>query len=93
MHLHGIIQTANLQEIPPESGNLEILLKVQGVGPGQPRTLVIPYPLLLADENLDPDAMQGRAFDAEVDQDQSRRWLVFRIALASRILRPSRADE
>ena len=89
MQLHGIIQTATLEEVPPESGNLEIVLKVQGVGPGQPRTLVIPYTLLLADETLDPDAIRGRAFDADVDQDQARRWLVSRISFASRVLRPT----
>jgi hypothetical protein len=89
MHLHGIIQTATLEESPPDSGNLEIVLKVQGVGPGQPRKLTIPYALLLEDETLDPENIQGRAFDAEVDQDQGGRWLVSRITFASRILRPS----
>ena len=88
MVLHGIIQTATLAETPPESGNLEIILKVQGVGPRQPRTLVIPYNLLLADESLDPELMQGRGFEAEVEEDESRRWLVARIAFASRVLRP-----
>jgi hypothetical protein len=88
MVLHGIIQTATLAETPPESGNLEIVLKVQGVGPGQPRSLVIPYSLLLADESLDPELMQGRAFEAEVEEDESRHWRVARIAFASRVLRP-----
>jgi hypothetical protein len=88
MVLHGIIQTATLVETPPESGNIEIILKVQGVGPGQPRTLVIPYRLLLADESLEPELMQGRAFEAEVEEDAPRHWLVARIAFASRILRP-----
>ena len=88
MHLHGIVQTATLEETPPGSGNLEIVLKVQGVGPGHPRSLVIPYALLLEDESLDPDAIQGRAFDAEVEQDPSRRWIISRIDFASRVLRP-----
>jgi hypothetical protein len=88
MHLHGIIQTATLEESPPESGNLEIVLKVQGVGPGQPRRITIPYALLLEDETLEPEEIQGRAFDADVDQDQGGRWLVSRIRFASRILRP-----
>jgi hypothetical protein len=88
MLLHGIIQRATLEETPTESGNLEIILKVQGVGPAQPRTLVIPYALLLADESLDADAMGGRAFEAEVELDDSARWCVTRIAFASRILRP-----
>ncbi len=88
MYLHGIIQTATLREVPPESGNLEIVLRVQGVGPGQPRTLVIPYAILLEDESLDPDAIQGRAFEADVEQAPDRRWLVSRISFAARILRP-----
>src|SRR3982751_1313590 len=88
MHLHGIVQTATLEENPPESGNLEILLKVQGVGPGQPRTIVIPYTVLLRDDSLDPDVIRGRAFEAEVDQGPDRRWLVSRIGFASRLLRP-----
>jgi hypothetical protein len=88
MHLHGIIQTATLEETPSESGNLEIILKVQGVGPAQPRTLVIPFALLLDDASLDPEAIQGRAFDAEVEQDSARRWIISRIAFASRVLRP-----
>ena len=36
MHLHGIIRTATLEEIPPDSGNIEMVLKIQGVGAGQP---------------------------------------------------------
>jgi hypothetical protein len=88
MFLHGIIQRATLEETPPESGNLEIALKVQGVAPGQPRTLVIPYSLLLADESLDADLIQGHAFEAEVEEDLLQRWVVSRIAFASRVLRP-----
>ena len=88
MHLRGIIQSATLQEVPPESGNLEIVLKVQGVGPAQPRKITIPYALLLEDETIDPEAIQGHGFDAEVDQGQDGRWLVSRIQFASRVLRP-----
>lgn len=89
MHIHGIVQTATLIESPPESGNLEIVLKIQGVGPGQPRTIVIPYPLLLRDETLDPEAIGGRAFDADIEHDQDRRWMVSRIDFAGRVLRSS----
>jgi hypothetical protein len=87
MHLHGIVQSANLEEVPPESGNLEIILRVQGVGPGQPRKVIIPYALLLQDETLDPESIQGHAFEAEVDQDQGGRWVVSEIRFASRVLR------
>jgi hypothetical protein len=87
MHLHGIVQTANLEEIPPASGNLEIHLRVQGVGPGQPRKVIIPYAILLRDETLDPESIQGHAFDAEVEQDPAARWIISEIRFASRVLR------
>jgi hypothetical protein len=87
MYLHGIIQSATLTEVPPDSGNIEIVLRVQGVGPAQPRRLVIPYRLLLQDDSLDPDTIQGRAFDADVEREQGDRWVVSRIDFASRVLR------
>jgi hypothetical protein len=88
MLLHGIVQAATLAETPPESGNLEIIVKAQGVGPGQPRYLVIPHGLLLADHSLDPDLIWGRAFECEAEQDDLGRWVVVQIAFASRVLRP-----
>jgi hypothetical protein len=88
MHLHGIIRTAILDETPPDSGNLEIVLKVQGVGAGQPRTMVIPHVILIQDDSLDPDVLVGRAFEADVDQDEGGRWVVTRITFASKVLRP-----
>lgn len=87
MHLHGMIQSARLEENPPGSDAIEMILKVQGVGPSQPRTLVIPFELLVQDESLDPDAIARRAFDAEVEQDADGRWVVNSIAFASRVLR------
>jgi hypothetical protein len=87
MLLRGIIQTAVLEENPPQSERIEMVLKVQGVGPTQPRTLVIPFELLVADETLEPESLAGRGFEAEVDQADDRRWIVARIALASRVLR------
>jgi hypothetical protein len=60
---------------------------VQGVGPGQPRRLVVPYALLLQDESLEPESVAGRAFDGEVEQDESLRWVVCSLVLASRVLR------
>jgi hypothetical protein len=87
MHLRGIVQTAVLEETDPGSGTIEMILRVQGVGPGQPRKLVIPYALLLEDESLDPDLISGRRFEAEVEPDEPR-WVVTQIAFASRVLRP-----
>lgn len=86
MHLRGIVQTAALEETPPGSGTIEMILRVQGVGPGQPRKLIIPYALLLQDESLDPDLISGRGFEADVDPVEHR-WIVTRIAFASRVLR------
>jgi hypothetical protein len=87
MHLRGLIQSAVLEESPPESGNIEMVVRVQGVGPSQPRRLIVPYGLLLQDETLEPDAVVGRAFDAEIEQDDQERWVVSTIAFASRVLR------
>jgi hypothetical protein len=88
MHIRGIIQSAALEEHPPDSGTIEMVLRVQGVGPSQPRTLVIPYARLLQDESLDPDAIARRGFEAEIEPDEGGRWIIETIAFASRILRP-----
>ena len=62
-------------------------LKVQGVGAGQPRTLVIPYDLLLGDDTLDPDQIAGKGFEADAEEERGR-WVVSSIALATgRVLR------
>jgi hypothetical protein len=85
MRIRGIVRTATLEENPPGSERIELVLRVQGVGPGQPRTLVIPYELLLADPKLDADAVQGKRFEAEVEADEAEpgRWLVVEIAFAT----------
>jgi len=87
MHLRGIVQSAALEELPPDSGNIEMVVRVQGVGPGQPRRVIVPYTLLLQDESLEPEAITGRAFEADVEQDEQGRWVVGTIAFASRVLR------
>jgi hypothetical protein len=83
MRIRGIVRTATLEENPPGSDRIEMILRVQGVGPGQPRTLVVPYEVLLADPELDPDAVQGKRFEAEADEDDQGRWVVVEIALAT----------
>jgi hypothetical protein len=89
MHLTGIIQSADLVENPPGSDQVEMILRVQGVKPGQPRRLVIPFPLLVSDPTLDPDAIRGHGFAAEVAEEAEGRWVVGQIAVASgRVLRP-----
>jgi hypothetical protein len=88
MQIRGIVRTATLEENPPGSDQIEMVLRVQGVGAGQPRLLVVPYALLLANPELDPEIIQGKGFQAEVAQDESGRWVVTEIAFASgRVLR------
>jgi hypothetical protein len=65
-----------------------MVLRVQGVGPQQPRTLVVPFDLLVDDPSLDPDAVAGRGFEAEVSLDDEERWVVGEVRFASRVLRP-----
>ena len=100
MRIHGIVRTAALEENPPSSDRIEMVLRVQGVRPDQPRMLVIPYDYLILDESLDPDLVQGRGFEAEVSEDESGRWVVSQISFAlGRVLRepeggdPGRAQE
>jgi hypothetical protein len=83
MRIRGIVRTATLEENPPGSDRIEMVLRVQGVGPNQPRTFVVPYELLLADPELDPDAVQGKRFEAEVDETEPGRWVVGEVAFAS----------
>jgi hypothetical protein len=88
MRIRGIVRTATLEENPPGSDRIQMILRVQGVGPGQPRVLLVPYELLLTDEGLDPDLVQGKGFEAEIVEDQPARWVVTEIAFASgRVLR------
>jgi hypothetical protein len=88
MRIRGIVRTAALQENPPSSDRVEMVLHVQGVRPGQPRVLIAPYELLLRDESLDPDSVEGKGFEVEVDQDDSGRWVVSEISIAAgRVLR------
>jgi len=90
MRLHGIVQSAHLEENPPGSDTIEMVLRVQGVGPGHPRAIVLPFERLLQDPTLDPETVQGHAFEAEVDRVGGARWVVAEIQFAERrILRPN----
>jgi hypothetical protein len=89
MQLRGIVRAATLEEFPPGSERVNMVLKVQGVGAGQPRTIIIPMEILLRDPDLEPEAIEGHAFRAEVAEAEPKRWLVTEIAFADRrILRP-----
>jgi hypothetical protein len=88
MRIKGIVRVAELQENPPGTDQIEMLIRVQGVRPEQPRLLVVPYEMLLGDEMLEPEQVQGKGFEAEVNEDPDGRWLVAEIAFATgRVLR------
>lgn len=75
---------ATLHENPPGTDRIEMIIWGQGVGPDKPRQIVVPFELLIADSSLDPDAVQGHAFQAEIQQDEDGRWIVVEIGFASR---------
>ncbi|WP_237170626.1 hypothetical protein [Paludisphaera borealis] len=88
MQLRGIVMSAVLDENPPGSDRIELTLWLQGVGPGKPRRIVVPYDLLLSDPSLDAESVQGHGFEAEVEQDTGGRWVVAAIGFADgRVLR------
>jgi hypothetical protein len=92
MRIRGIVRTATLEENPPGSDQIEMVVRVQGVGAGQPRLLIVPYEILLQDPSLDPELVQGKGFQAEVVEDETERWVVVEISLASgRVLRDPEA--
>ena len=88
MIVHGIVQSAELVEQDEDSGRIEVLIKAQGVGAGQPRKFFIPYETLLVDDSLDVDLIQGRAFEAEITSDPTERWIAVSIRFAGRMLKP-----
>jgi hypothetical protein len=87
MQIRGMVRSADLQEHPPGSERIELVLSVQGVSPGQPRKLVVPYEFLLRETLLAPEDVQGRGFAAIVREDESGRWVVEELTMASRVLR------
>jgi hypothetical protein len=94
MILRGIVQSATLEENPPGSETIEMVLQVQGVGPGQPRRIVVPFSLLLADPGLEPETVAGHGFEAEVENAGGSRWVVRQIGFAARrVLRDEEEQE
>jgi hypothetical protein len=89
MYVHGIVMTATLEEVAGNADLIELHLVVQGVGPGQPRRIVVPMDLLIAQPEIEPESVVGHAFEAEVQQDGPKRWVAETISFAARrILRP-----
>ncbi len=88
MQVRGIVQRAELEENPPGSDRIEMIVWGQGVGPNKPRSVIVPYELLLQDPSIDPEQVQGHGFQAEVEQDESGRWVASEIGFATgRVLR------
>ncbi len=83
MQIRGIVQRAVLEENPPGSDRIEMILWGQGVGPDKPRWIVVPFELLLKDPALDPDAVRGHGFQARIREDHAGRWIVEEIGFAS----------
>ena len=89
MQIRGIVQSAILQENPEGSERIELVVWAQGVGPDRPRSMIVPFELLLGDPSLDPEQIQGHGFQAEIEQDEQGRWVVQEIGFATgRVLRP-----
>ena len=79
MRIRGIVRIATLEENPPGSDQIELLIRAQGVRPEQPRLLVVPYELLLGDATLEPEHVQGKGFEADVSEDSDGRGLCRRL--------------
>ncbi len=89
MQIRGFVKIAALEEVEPGGDRVELWLGLQGVGRDQPRKVVVPFELLVADATIDPDDVAGRGFAAEVEQDATGRWVVSTLELAARVLRPA----
>lgn len=87
MTLKGMVRDSELRERPVGSDFVELAIKVQGVGPDQPRTLIVPFEMLLENPELGPDEVKGRSFAAEAELDEEGRWVVTALTLAGRKLR------
>ena len=71
MQIRGIVQGRSSWRIPRQRPDRDDPLG-PGVGPNKPRSIVVPYELLLQDPSLDPDQVQGHGFEAEIEQDEQR---------------------
>jgi hypothetical protein len=89
MRIRGIVMKAELFENPPGSDRIELLIWAQGVGPDKPRSIVVPFELLVRDPSLDPEQSRGHGFQAEIHLDDEGRWVVDEINFATgNVLRP-----
>jgi hypothetical protein len=89
MRLRGIVLRAELLESAEAPDGVDLALLLQGVGPSQPRRVVVPFSLLLREPSLDPETIQGHGIEAEVALSAGGTWIVETISIAGRrVLRP-----
>ena len=87
MRIRGIVRVATFEENPPGTDRIEMLIKVQGVGPSSRGSWWFPMSSCLG-RFLEPEHVQGKGFEAEVNEDSDGRWIVEEIAFATgRVLR------
>ncbi len=90
MTIRGFIRSAELLQDPSSEDRVHLVAAVQGVGPGQPRKILIPFEILVAQDDLDPDLLAGRAFRAEIANVENGTGIVAAIKVGpGRILRDS----
>ncbi len=88
MRIRGIIRSGELVESRHDSNQVELILQLQGVGPAQPRRVVVPQEVLVREDWLDPDQVAGHGIEAEVELDGDGRYVVVEIQLGGgRVLR------
>ena len=88
MTLKGFIQSAELVEDTSGPDRVMMIARVQGVGPGQPRKILIPFEILIIQDELDVEQMAGRAFRAECSGVENAFGLVIAIEVGpARVLR------
>jgi len=86
--IKGFIRHAELREDPADADRVQLIASVQGVGPGQPRKILIPFEILVTHDELDADHMAGRAFRAEFETVDNGAGVVTAIEVGpSRVLR------
>ncbi|MCY2934099.1 MAG: hypothetical protein NT172_08040 [Planctomycetota bacterium] len=88
MTLKGFIQSAELVEDSSGPDRVMMIVRVQGVGPGQPRKILVPFEILVEQDELDAETMAGRAFRAECTGVENAMGLVNAIEVGpARVLR------
>lgn len=88
MTLKGFIQSAELVEDTSGPDRVMMIVRVQGVGPGQPRKILIPFEILIVQDDLEAETMGGRAFRAECSAVENALGMVTAIEVGpSRVLR------